>query len=449
MFKIAFKDNFIRNTGVKFTLQQIKGLVIKRFRIFFRRFILASLILLFPLFAEAILSAIIPSQTNKINSILGINANNGSNFLNLSQYGLQTVPYFATGTNSTVTSLLVKNTFGNTSNINLFSLESDTINSYVLSLRSSSLKSFINNYFVGLSINLTNGTLSSTLYYSSLAFHSSASVLNQMSNMLLDYLTNDTSYSITSVNSPINSDSSLANSTDFLELLACFDTVPLTLINFINAVIVAFVISILVMHVSRERLNGSKQLQLLSGTNYITYWISNYIFDLFICLFIASTMVLMLKLVDLIKNDPSSETAAIASSNSLGYFYLLMLFSMFAWCSMAYVWSFCFKSDLIGFIILFILLAFLAFIDAIFIFVQLILVNNNPNPNNGGLKIFSALRFLLMLIFPNLTIKRGLYNLKIRGNSYCIDKVNEIFYSKLKNYLFLLLFYKSFNFKQI
>jgi hypothetical protein len=118
----------------------------------------------------------------------------------------------------------------------------------------------------------------------------------------------------------------------------------------VNSIIVAFIISILVIHIARERLNGSKQLQMLSGVHYGTYWLANYLFDLTICLINISLMVFILKVVSLAKNDLTSEVFAVSAGDSLGYFFLLLLFSSFAWCSLAYFWSFFFKSDIIGFV---------------------------------------------------------------------------------------------------
>lgn len=116
------------------------------------------------------------------------------------------------------------------------------------------------------------------------------------------------------------------------------------------------------MHMARERLNGSKQLQLLSGVHYSVYWLANYMFDLTICLINITSMVFIIKMVDLAKNDPTSEVNAVVSS-SLGYYFLILLFSSFAWCALAYFWSFFFKSDIIGFVVLFILQGVISFID--------------------------------------------------------------------------------------
>ncbi len=96
----------------------------------------------------------------------------------------------------------------------------------------------------------------------------------------------------------------------------------------------AFIISILVIHVSNERISGSKCLQLLSGTHFTTYWLSNYIFDLAICFLNIFSMLFVIKLVDFVKNDQTSEISPIASDDTFGYVWLLFLVSSFSWCAL-------------------------------------------------------------------------------------------------------------------
>jgi hypothetical protein len=48
------------------------------------------------------------------------------------------------------------------------------------------------------------------------------------------------------------------------------------------------------------------------------------------------------------------------------------------------------------------------------------------------------LRYFFAIFFPNVTVKRGLYNIKIRTNDYCISSLNSILntgYSKNQGYL--------------
>jgi hypothetical protein len=133
-------------------------------------------------------------------------------------------------------------------------------------------------------------------------------------------------------------------------------------------------------------------------------------------------MIIALKIINTVKNDPSSEIFPIASDGALGYIYFLLLVSMFSWCAYAYVWSFLFKSEIIGFVVLAIFLGFMAFIDIIWIFLQLLLIGDSSSSGAG--KFIEAIRYLFALLFPNVTMKRGFYDMKIRNNSYCISNVN-------------------------
>ncbi len=384
--------------------------------------------LLLPILLEAILSALIPSQTNLINSIRGTVSSVGSYDLKISKYGTQNVPIYLSGTGVATLQTLVNNHFTatNTPGVSLVQFTTDTVNEYVLAKRKENIKNMLNDYFVGMKMDLGT-TLSATFHSSALAYHSSASMLNEIDNLFLKHLSGSSTRSITTLNSPIATNSTQAGSTNFLEVLACVDSLPVSLLNFINSIIVAFMIAILTMHISRERHNGSKQLQLLSGTHYGTYWLSNFLFDWPIYLFNIVTLVVMLKIVDAIKNDPTSETYAIAGgdANTLGYFFLLLLVSSFSWCSYSYIWSFFFKTDIICFVVLLIVLGFAAFLDIIWIFIQLLIVNGTGQMS-GGARFMYVIRLLFALVFPNVTIKRGMYDLKIKSNSFCIEQANLV-----------------------
>ena len=48
-------------------------------------------------------------------------------------------------------------------------------------------------------------------------------------------------------------------------------------------------------------------------------------------------------MIDLAKNDVTNELNAVASNNSTGYFFVVLLFSSFSCIALAYFWSFFFK----------------------------------------------------------------------------------------------------------
>ena len=76
--------------------------------------------------------------------------------------------------------------------------------------------------------------------------------------------------------------------------------------------------------------------------------------------------------------------------------------------------------------VLAILLGFLAFLDMILIFVQLLVVSSNGNTADGLSRLMQGIRLLLALIFPNITVKRGMYDLKILKNDFCIQNANTV-----------------------
>jgi hypothetical protein len=396
-----------------------------------RRWILGLIILLLPFLLQAILASIIPSQTNLINSIRGIVSSVGAYDLDVTKYGKQDIPYYIGG-GGTTTNLetLVQNVLSAKSGVNPIKYSSNTINDQILQDRKNSLQNIMYNNFVGLIFNMTSSNrLYADILFSQIAYHSSANVLNDIDNFLLYYARNyDTTRSIKTINLPIASNASLAGGTSFLEVLACIDSLPVSLLNLIVSFIIAFMIGIIVMHVAKERLNGSKQLQLLSGVHFSTYWISHYLFDTLIYIFNILTIIFALAIVNLSKNDQTNEIYTIAGTNNLGYFLLLLLFSCFSWSLLAYVWSFKFKSDIIGFVTLAGFLGFLAFIDPILTFIELLVINGGSA--SGGSRAIRGIRYLLIFLFPNLTVKRGLYNMKIRSNNYCIDSVNKYLASK-------------------
>jgi hypothetical protein len=152
-------------------------------------------------------------------------------------------------------------------------------------------------------------------------------------------------------------------------------------------------------------------------------------------------MILTYKVIDAIRNDPQNETSPLSSSSTIGYVYLLFIICSFSCCAISYVWSFFFKSELVGFIVLAILLGVAAFLDMLFSFI-LLFTNVDTSAKDGLMyNMLNVLQFILLILFPNVAVKHGLYNLKIRKNSYCINSMNRVFNC---NYIiFLIILIKS------
>ncbi len=77
-----------------------------------------------------------------------------------------------------------------------------------------------------------NNIIITSVFTGTLAYHSPGVVLNEINNVLLKYYTNNNAYTLTTINSPLSASSSLSNSTNFLDVLACIDSFPVSLLNF-------------------------------------------------------------------------------------------------------------------------------------------------------------------------------------------------------------------------
>lgn len=193
--------------------------------------------------------------------------------------------------------------------------------------------------------------------------------------------------------------------------------------------IVAFIMSFIIMFVAKERITGSKSLQLISGTHQVTYWTTNYVFDYALCLYNVLLIVCVISLVGSVRSNSGimSDVSILASWPEIGYVLLVLFLSSLTWPIYTYCWSFFFKSDITGFVVLFFVLCASAFADVLLSFVQLFTYITNQSLEAGAPlpTLMYILRILLSILFPNVTIKRQLFNLRLRSNNYCIDILNE------------------------
>jgi len=77
-------------------------------------------------------------------------------------------------------------------------------------------------------------------------------------------------------------------------------------------------------------------------------------------------------------------------------------------------------------IILFLFLFDLKVIDMIASFVYLFVRLDNFGKATFASELMNFFRYILTILFPNVTLKRTLYNLKIRDNEYCIKSLNSV-----------------------
>jgi hypothetical protein len=350
-------------------------------------------------------------------------------------YGHQMIPYSIYGDGDIGSMNYLVQRLINTSDVTLEFVSNASVDYYVMGKRKDDVRNIVNKYYMGFGINISStNEIRISSYYSTLAYHSCAVITNLVDNILLAFLnSHSTNMSIETYNTPLVSNSTIYRGNRFLKYLACFDVLPLSLLNILTAINIAFFISLLVMHVSKERINGFKVLQVLSGTHTLLYWISNYIFDLILCFINVGSIVGILALVGYFIKDETSELYAITTNPTIKYVALLLFVSSISWPTLAHLWSFLFKSDVTGFVILALILGVMPFIDVVLSFITLFLNTNQDDTSQvaPGTSTLQTLRYILFVLFPNVTVKKGIYNMKIRSSSFCINSTNAILNRKL------------------
>ena len=93
---------------------------------------------------------------------------------------------------------------------------------------------------------------------------------------------------------------------------------------------------------------------------------------------------------------------------------------------------------MIGFVVLVILLGVAAFLDMIAAFVQIFVQVDAKERSLSVFNLMNGLRYAFMVLCPNVTVKRGLYYLKIRQSKYCVKAINRILdgKSEILEYIF-------------
>jgi hypothetical protein len=412
-------------------LQQIGAIMLKRLFIFVRRYIIAGFFLLTPVLIAIVCAASLDTADNVLNSDTFKLKNPDPVTPLMSMYGKQKFVYKINASDKetirrSLSEYMKSN--GRDSLFDLYDTGVQSINDYVFQKREESYDNLIRNYYGGFEIYMDGDLLKTIGYYSSMVYHSSAAILNEANSFALAYYTGKFNKSIRTVNAPIVTSLNLTDEMQatISQALSCLEFIPFSTVDILTSIVFACLISYIAIHLTREKRNGSKSLQLLSGTHFSTYWVANYLFDMCLLLVSIISFLLIMWIVALMRSNKQTEAYVLTVEDSNFFYMLAFLFiSSFSWPLLAYLWSFLFKSDIVSYVVLTIILSLTSFLDMVFVFLQFL---------NIGLKsdalghIADALRFSFALIFPNVSIKKAVYNIKIRKNPVCV-KFNKILFN--------------------
>ena len=147
-------------------------------------------------------------------------------------------------------------------------------------------------------------------------------------------------------------------------------------------------------------------------------------------------MILALKLVALARSqDTTNDTVIVGyKGETLLYLLIFMILASLSWALLAYVCSFLFKSDVIGFVVVLLVLGFACLFDMILGYLKLLDVGISGGKVGALGKITDVIRYVFVFLFPNISVKRAVFNLKLQNMPMCIPLLDVAFQGRLINY---------------
>jgi hypothetical protein len=127
----------------------------------------------------------------------------------------------------------------------------------------------------------------------------------------------------------------------------------------------------------------------------------------------------------------ASEVNIFKDADQINYFFLMILLYCLASLPLVYVFSFGPKSELIGFILFFILNVVACFSDMIFYFI--VLFSQAQLTDAKSLTTLSQvmlnLRWIVVVLFPSVNFKHILFNIRLKSSEDCIAAVNALMFT--------------------
>ncbi|KAL3876097.1 hypothetical protein ACJMK2_033975 [Sinanodonta woodiana] len=272
---VQHRGNYIQSvqshTGAKLYIQQFWAMFIKRFLHTLRNKLITITQLAVPLFFTIMALIVIKTFPGPTDS--------PPLDLTITKFGQNFIPYSIKNNASKINELasIYSHQFTDTETekvfINNLTSNPDMI-SYLLQKGHESVGQYNLKYMVAAEFQQSNTTMVTKAFFNNQAYHSSAISLATMANALLRFLTNNSRYSLSTVNHPLPRTES-----DVLRDEMTAGTTGFTVA--FNVVFgMSFLASSFVLFLIKERATKAKHVQFVSGVRMFTYWSATFLWDL-------------------------------------------------------------------------------------------------------------------------------------------------------------------------
>ena len=285
--------------GIRLFFSRLYALLLKRWHVTRRQIGFLLGFFLLPILFEIILVGVLPTpeeiQSNLLQNDRIIDAQVS---LIPSIYNPQTIVTYFNNNQSHVRQRFLNYLTGAGATVD--EISNDDVLGYILPRYYQSADTFVNKYKIGFASYDDPTSLSPILkfnaYFSTVNYHTMPTSLAIAATSLFQFYANSSTKNIITTNQPISKTVTvLTAQARAFENLLCFDSLPVSVFNFLFCIIATLFISILIPVYISERVNHSKDLQLLTNVKKRIYWLSNLIFDFSFCLALCSLLTIVLK----------------------------------------------------------------------------------------------------------------------------------------------------------
>ena len=308
LINLVFRADHPRVTGYRRFQLCLLALLIKRWHVMRRQHVFVLGFFLLPILIEIIMVAALPSPKQIQGSLLqNDHVTDAQMTLLPSIYNAQTIVTYANSDADSAQARLLEDIQYPGATIDR--VANDTVLDYVRQRYLVTEDSFIHKYQMAFALhaNVTSSRRSLVVhsYFSTVNYHAMPTSLGASATSLFQFYANSSDKRIITTNKPIViSSKSYSSQEQFFQIIYCFDTLPLSLFNFLNAIVAALFISILTVPLIQERISRSKDLQLLANLSKRTYWLSNALFDLACCLIVCALLTVIVKVQSTVEMLP-------------------------------------------------------------------------------------------------------------------------------------------------
>ncbi|KAL3853222.1 hypothetical protein ACJMK2_016778 [Sinanodonta woodiana] len=373
-----YNKDIRKNTGVTLILQQFKGMLVKKMIHTWRNRIVTIVQLFLPIIFT-ILALLIEETAPTTGDEPAL-------VMDLSSFGGTYIPYYsdsgATAATFNYTGRISGQTLEPFSNTSYATMDDFLLNRAI----NIGISTFNKRYIVAGSFDYSNtSTLTANAHYNGQPYHGPGISLTYVMNGLMGYY--NSSYTISTTNHPLPK-----KVTDNTQQLynSAIDTAFNVAISILFGM--AFMAASFIIFLIKERSNGAKHLQVVSGVGSLAFWFSTFLWDMINYIIPVFAILIVFA---------AFQTEAYTQDGHLGYVFLIFL--MYGWSILpfVYMFSFLFKTAATG-------MVYVSMINIITGLGTLLVTYILKTPQLGTENIGKQLEWVFAVFLPNFNLGQAL-----------------------------------------